>query len=190
MEPEKSMEERLKEVTVGERKPHNSMIYLAPYDSKWPDCFEQLKKGIFTALGSAVIRLEHVGSTSIIGLPAKPIIDMVLEVEDSRNEEAYVTQLEAIGYILRIREPKWFEHRLLKSPKITGNLHVFSRGCKEVERMITFRNWLNSHLEDRLLYLEKKQELSKRVWQYRQEYADAKSAVVNDILNRATNHKS
>ena len=171
--------------TVGPRRPTNSTIYLAPYDPAWPALFNRLKKQIQEALGDRMLLLEHVGWTSVPGLSAKPIIDMVMAVADSRDEPAYVQPLEAKGYVLRIREPDWYEHRLLKPPEINGNLHVFSAGCQEIEQMVLFRDWLRHHDDDRLLYEAKKRELAARTWKYTQNYADAKSEVVQQILARA-----
>jgi GrpB-like predicted nucleotidyltransferase (UPF0157 family) len=118
-------------------------------------------------------------------LSAKPIIDMVLAVADSSDEASYVKPLEEKGYTLRIREPDWHEHRLLKAPGVKGNLHVFSSGCKEIERMLLFRDWLRIHADDRLLYEGTKRELAARTWKYTQNYADAKAKVVQEILARA-----
>ena len=181
-------DEEITAVTVGERKPFNSTIYLAPYDPAWPSLFSRLEALIREALGDDVLLLEHVGSTSVPGLSAKPIIDMVLAVADSSDEPAYVPRLEEKGFTLRIREPDWYEHRMLKAPDILGNLHVFSDGCEEVERMLLFRDWLRNHEGDRLHYEGAKRELATRTWKYRQNYADAKSSVVQEILARA--HRS
>jgi GrpB-like predicted nucleotidyltransferase (UPF0157 family) len=170
---------------IGERRPHNSTVYLAPYSAAWPEDYAHLEKEIRTALGGRVLRLEHVGSTSVPGLAAKPIIDLVLEVADSSDESAYVPPLEARGYVLRIREPGWYEHRLLKTPGVEGNLHVFSAGCEEIDTMILFRDWLRAHRDDRDRYESVKRELATRVWKYRQNYADAKTDVVLEILARA-----
>jgi GrpB-like predicted nucleotidyltransferase (UPF0157 family) len=178
-------EEQIIAATVGERRPLNSTIYLAPYDPAWPSLFTRLAKQIHEALGDDLLLLEHVGSTSVPGLSAKPIIDMVLAVADSRDEASYVTPLEEKGYTLRIREPDWYEHRLLKAPDVQGNLHVFSEGCEEIERMLLFRDWLRTHADDRLLYEETKRELAARTWKYTQNYADAKAEVVEEILARA-----
>jgi GrpB-like predicted nucleotidyltransferase (UPF0157 family) len=178
-------EDQLIAATVGERQPLNSTIYLAAYDPAWPSLFTRLAKQIHEALGDDLLLLEHVGSTSVPGLSAKPIIDMVLAVADSRDESSYVPPLEEKGYTLRIREPDWYEHRLLKAPDVRGNLHVFSDGCEEIERMLLFRDWLRTHADDRLLYEEKKRELAARKWKYTQNYADAKSEVVEEILARA-----
>jgi GrpB-like predicted nucleotidyltransferase (UPF0157 family) len=178
-------EDQIIATTVGERRPLNSTIYLAPYDPAWPSLFTRLAKQIHEALGDGVLLLEHVGSTSVPGLSAKPIIDMVLVVADSSDESSYVKPLEEKGYTLRIREPDWHEHRLLKPPNVQGHLHVFSDGCEEIERMLLFRDWLRNHADDRLLYEETKRELAARTWKYTQNYADAKSEVVEEILARA-----
>jgi GrpB-like predicted nucleotidyltransferase (UPF0157 family) len=175
--------------TLGERRPRNSTIYLAPYDPAWPSLFIRLEIGIREALGDSIMLLEHVGSTSVPGLSAKPVIDMVLAVAASSEESAYVPPLEEKGYILRHREPDWYEHRLLKSPDIQGNLHVFSDGCEEIAQMLLFRDWLRSHTEDRVLYEETKRKLAARIWKYTQDYADAKSEVIQTILARARHNQ-
>ncbi len=175
----------LRKVTVGARKPLNSTIHLAPYNPDWPVWFSQLADRVRQALGDKVLLLEHVGSTSIAGLAAKPIIDMVLVVADSTDEPSYVPQLEAMGFVLRIREPDWYEHRLLKTPEIDGHLHVFSAECEEVRRMMIFRDWLRSNDDDRILYENTKRELAARKWKYTQNYADAKTEVIREIMKRA-----
>jgi GrpB-like predicted nucleotidyltransferase (UPF0157 family) len=178
-------EDQIIAATVGERQPLNSTIYLAPYDPAWPSLFTRLAKHIHEALGDDILLLEHVGSTSVPGLSAKPIIDMVLAVADSSDESSYVPPLEEKGYTLRIREPDWYEHRLLKAPDVPGNLHVFSDGCEEIEQMLLFRDWLRTHADDRLFYEETKRKLAARKWKYTQNYADAKTEVVQEILARA-----
>ena len=171
---------------VGDLLPeHNAPIHLAAYDPEWPRLYEREAERIGAALGPKMFRIEHVGSTSVPGLAAKPLIDIVLVVADTTDEDAYVPPLEAAGYVLRIREPDWFEHRLFKGPDTNVNVHTFSEGCDEVDRMVGFRDWLRAHDEDRDLYLAAKRELAQREWRYVQNYADAKSAVVRDILARA-----
>ena len=172
-------------VTIGERIPRNSSIHLAPYDLDWPSQFSLHAKRIRDALHFKSLLLEHVGSTSVPGMSAKPVIDMVLAVTDSADEPSYVPPLEEQGFVLRIREADWFEHRLLKALDIDGNLHVFSDGCVEIDRMLTFRDWLRAHNADRMLYESTKRELAARTWKYTQNYADAKSEVIQEILARA-----
>jgi GrpB-like predicted nucleotidyltransferase (UPF0157 family) len=171
--------------TVGELQVHEDTIHLAEYDPAWPALFEREAERIRRALGDRVVRLEHVGSTSVPGLAAKPRLDLLLVVADSSKESAYVPDLKAVGYVLRIREPNWYEHRLFWGPDTTLNLHVLSAGCAEIERMIVFRDRLRSHAEDRALYERKKRELALRRWKYIQNYADAKTEVIEQILARA-----
>jgi GrpB-like predicted nucleotidyltransferase (UPF0157 family) len=137
------------------------------------------------ALGDRALRLEHTGSTSVPGLAAKPIIDITLLVPDSADEPAYAPALEAAGYVLRIREPHWLEHRLFKGPDTDVNLHVFSEGCVELDRMVGFRDRLRAHPDDRDLYERTKRELATRTWRHVQHYADAKTGVVEEIIARA-----
>ena len=136
-------------------------------------------------LGDRVHLLEHVGSTSVPGLPAKPIIDMLLVVADSGDEPAYVPPMEAGGYAVRIREPDWHEHRVFKGPDTDVNLHTFSDGSSEIERMLAFRDRLRTHDDERERYLQTKRELAARHWVYVQDYADAKGEVVEAIIARA-----
>jgi len=118
------------------------------------------------------------------GLRAKPIIDIALVVPDTTDEGAYVPPLEAIGYTFRLREPEWFEHRLLRHDVPAVNLHVFPPRCIEVTRMLAFRNHLRVNDEDRLLYESTKAALSEREWPTVQDYANAKDDVVADIMSR------
>lgn len=176
----------LAEVTIGGPRPLVGPVEIHDYDPDWPRLYEREEARIRASLGDRVIRIEHVGSTSVPGLPAKPLIDVALEVPDSADEAAYVPALEATGYSLRIREPDWFEHRLLKGPDTDVNVHVFGAGCEEVDRMLLFRDRLRGNAADRELYAEKKRELADRAWKYMQQYADAKTAVVQEIMARAT----
>src|SRR5262249_48663909 len=115
----------------------------------------------------------------------KPIIDIVLEVADSADEEAYVPALTGTGFRFHLREPEWFAHRLMKADDPAANLHVFSVGCTEIDRMVRFRDWLRSSADDRLLYETTKRDLSRRTWASTQDYADAKTDVVAAIMQRA-----
>ena len=178
-------DEEIRAVTIGELQEHNATVDLAEYDPEWPRLFEREATRIRHALGERALRIEHVGSTSVPGLAAKPVIDIDLVVADSSDEAAYVPPLEAAGYVLRIREPDWYEHRLFKGPDTNVNVHTFSSGCEEVERMVAFRDWLRANDDDRNLYLNAKRELAAREWKHIQNYADAKSAVVEEIVARA-----
>jgi GrpB-like predicted nucleotidyltransferase (UPF0157 family) len=180
-----SYEKELADVTVGELRPLVGRIEIADYDPEWPKLYAREEGRIRSVLGDRVVRIEHTGSTSVPGLPAKPIIDITLEVPDSAAESDYVSDLEAAGYVLSIREPDWYEHRVFKGPDTNINLHTFSAGCEETDRMVLMRDWLRSNESDRELYAATKRELAARDWKYVQQYADAKTAVVQGILSRA-----
>jgi GrpB-like predicted nucleotidyltransferase (UPF0157 family) len=183
---ESQTDEQINAARIGGAQPlPGGRIRLVECDPAWPELFEREAVRIRGVLGQAVRLLEHVGSTSVPGLMAKPIIDMLLAVPDSSDESAYVPPLEHAGYVLRIREPNWFEHRVFKGPDTDINLHAFSEGCAEIKRMLLFRDWLRTHPEDRALYQRVKQELAGRTWRYTQNYADAKTAVVDEIIARA-----
>jgi GrpB-like predicted nucleotidyltransferase (UPF0157 family) len=182
-------EDYLREHTVGEPTPRSAPIRLVDYDHTWPNRFQAEAEKVRTALGEGALRIEHVGSTAVVDLPAKPIIDIVLVVADSANEAAYAALLERTGYRLHIREPGWHEHRMFKDPENSVNLHVFTSGCPEIERMVGFRDWLRTSKEDRELYAQSKRALAEQVWKYTQNYADAKSSVIGEIMWRARQAK-
>ena len=177
-------EDYLKQVTVGEVEAHGGPIRLCPYDRRWPEQFRREAEKIRAALGDRALAVEHVGSTSVPGLCAKPILDILLLTADADREADYVPALTAAGYALRIREPDWFQHRMLRWTDPAVNLHVFSAGCPEAARMLAFRDWLRTCRADRDRYAAEKRRLAGRQWAYVQDYADAKTAVVAEILER------
>lgn len=162
------------------------------YDPTWPGLFAADARAIRASLGSTALAVDHVGSTSVPGLAAKPVVDILLQVPDSADEDAYVPALEQLGYQLRIREPAWLEHRVLSQRVDEGathsvNVHVLSPGLgdEEIARVLGFRDWLRSHPEDRDRYAGVKRELAGRRWRYVQDYAEAKTDVVAEILARS-----
>ena len=179
-------EEQLRAAHIGGLRVHNAPIMLVEYSAEWPTRFVREAERVRATLGERVLMLEHVGSTSVPGLAAKPIIDMILAVTDSADESAYVPAMESAGYVLRIREPEWHQHRLFKGPDTTINLHTYSFGCPEIDKMLMFRDWLRSNGADRELYERTKRELAKQTWKYVQNYADAKTTVVEEIVARAS----
>lgn len=178
-------EEEMRAATIGPLQPLAGKIVIVDYDPCWPEQYATEARKIRGALGARALLLEHVGSTSVPNLAAKPILDIVLVVANSADEASYVPALEQAEYVLRNREPAWYEHRVLKGVEPAVNLHVFSLGCPETERMALMRDWLRTHDDDRALYEKTKRELAQRTWKYVQNYADAKTAVVEAILARA-----
>ena len=178
-------DEYLDQITGGNVQLLTRSVEIHEYDPEWPHLYELEEARIRSVLGDRVVRIEHAGSTSVPGLPAKPIVDIVLEVPDSSDEPSYVPDLEAAGYRVVIREPDWFEHRVFKGPDTNVNLHTFTADCEEVDAMLLFRDHLRASAEDRELYARTKRELAAYPWKYVQQYADAKTAVVQEIKERA-----
>lgn len=156
-------------------------VEVLPYDDGWPSEFARLSSIVRGALGDQVLTLEHVGSTAVPGLAAKPVVDADLTVSDSGQEAAYVPDLEAAGFVLRFREPEWEEHRVLALEDPKTNLHVWSPGSIEAQRHVAFRDWLREHDEDRDAYGELKTELAGRGFGDVMDYNNHKAALVYDI---------
>lgn len=171
---------------VRPRRVHNGPIHLAPADPAWARQYAEVEARIKGALGPVAVVVEHVGSTSVPGLDAKPFLDVLLLVPDPADEAAYVPRLEAAGFLLHVREPDWHQHRYFRAeedPEV--QVHVFAVGSDEAVRMLAFRDHLRTDEADRELYLETKRRLATRTWARIQDYADAKSEVVEAILSRA-----
>ena len=182
MAEHEAREAELAAVTVGPLEFLDGPVSLHESDPRWPEQFAREEQRIRDGLGEGVLRLEHVGSTSVPGLIAKPRIDILLVVADPADEARYVPALEAAGYTLRIREPDWYEHRLLRRADMELNLHVLGPGSPEIERMLRFRDRLRIDAADRERYAAAKRELAARHWRHMQDYADAKSNVIEGIL--------
>ncbi|MDO5745480.1 MAG: GrpB family protein, partial [Micrococcaceae bacterium] len=131
-------------------------VRVVPASAAWSEHYAALADRLGGALGAGAWAIEHVGSTSVHGLDAKPLIDVVLTVPDPDNEALYVPLLEAAGLVLRLREPRWYRHRLLVPAADSGlpeaNIHVFAPGSPETSRMLAFRDWLRTHEADRDAY--------------------------------------
>jgi GrpB-like predicted nucleotidyltransferase (UPF0157 family) len=171
---------------VGDDPPQRPIEVVAP-DPAWPRQFEVLATRIRSALGQRALTVEHVGSTSVPGLAAKPIIDIDVTVADPADEPAYVPDLEAAGFRLRLREPGWHEHRLVLADEPRANIHVFGADSAEVVRHRMFREWLIDHPDDRERYASAKREsaaASNDAGQTVADYNQRKQPVVRDILDR------
>ena len=175
-------EAELAAVTIGPLEFLDGPVRLEEYDARWPEHYAREEQRIRGALGDRVLQLEHVGSTSIPGLVAKPRIDILLVVSDAADEASYVPALEVAGYTLRVREPDWHEHRHFNRSDAELNLHVFGPDSPEIDRLLRFRDRLRSHAADRERYALAKRELAARHWRHMQDYADAKGGVIEAIL--------
>lgn len=172
--------DELDAVLIGGREPVT--ITVVDYDVRWPALFEELAGRIRGALGTVALGVEHIGSTSVPGLAAKPIIDILLTVADVQDEDRYVPGLVDAGLELRVREPG---HRMLRTPQRTAHVHVYEPDAPQAQAYRDLRDRLRGHPEDRALYARTKQALARQHWADMNEYADAKSDVIAEILSRA-----
>ena len=157
-------------------------ITIVAYDPGWVDRYEQERLRIARALGPRAHRIDHVGSTAVPGLSAKPIVDIDVSVKDPEDEAEFVPALEGAGYALRVREPG---HRMLRSPALDVHVHLCATGSDWERRHLLFRDWLRVSEADRARYATTKKALASRRWPTMNDYADAKNTVIGDLMARA-----
>ena len=160
-------------------------IEISDYQPLWPEKFQAHAKIIAGVLNERALRIEHIGSTAVNGLAAKPIIDILLVVENSANEDSYLPQLQAASYELRVREPDFYEHRMLGTPAKDVHVHVYSPTSPEIERYLTFRDRLRENARERQFYEETKRRLATQSWTDMDAYASAKTGVIEAIIAAA-----
>ena len=166
--------------------PEKRDIVIVDYDPAWPVRFHEHAATVTTALGPRALRVEHIGSTAVPGLPAKPIIDMLLVVDRPECEEAYLPALERAGYVLRVREPGFDQHRMLRTPARDVHLHVFPPESREIGRYLVLRDLLRADPAARRRYADIKRRLAQQDWPTMNHYADAKSDVIEELIERGS----
>ncbi len=164
----------LDRVLVGGRERRE--IVIAGYDDTWPDRFSAERSRIAAALGDRALQIEHVGSTAVPGLAAKPIVDILVEV--ARLDDA---DLARAGYVLRVREEG---HRMFRTPELDAHVHVWPSGHPDIAAQLAFRDRLRESAEDRAAYEALKRSLAERDWEDMNQYADAKGALIREIRAR------
>jgi GrpB-like predicted nucleotidyltransferase (UPF0157 family) len=174
------LDAHLDRVLIGPRQP--GPVTLVKWDPAWPARFERERARIRQALPGVARRVEHIGSTAVRGLAAKPIIDILVTVADVNDEATVVSRLEKAGYVLRVREPG---HRMFRTPDLSVQVHVLDDGDDEADRYLVFRDRLRSSPQDRAVYERLKRELAGREWEEIGHYAHAKGPLIEAILARA-----
>jgi len=167
-------------VLIGGREERD--IEIVDYTPTWAARFETERRRISTALGSGARRIEHVGSTAVPGLAAKPVVDIMVTVDDPHDEADYREKLEDAGYVLRVREPG---HRMFRTPQRDVQVHIWASGGADERRHLVFRDRLRSDPADRTEYERTKRSLAGR-YTDTNHYAQAKTAVITSIMERAT----
>lgn len=163
-------------------------LEVVDYDPSWPAQYEELRARIDAAMGPAALSISHVGSTSVPGLAAKPVIDVDIIVADIRDESTYVPALENAGFQFLLREPDWYEHRLFVNYNPQANIHIWTPTSGQITRHRAFTAWLKAHPEDLEKYAQAKKEscdLAKEHGEGVNQYADRKNEVLVEIMTRA-----
>jgi GrpB-like predicted nucleotidyltransferase (UPF0157 family) len=168
--------ERPKELIGGIEKRD---IFLVPYDPAWPERFERERARIGSALGAMAMRIDHIGSTAVPGLVAKPIIDIDVSVTDADDDATYLPPLLEAGYLLRVREPG---HRMVRTPALDVHVHICTAGSDWERQHLLFRDRLRSDADDRAAYAKLKLRLAEQDWPDMNAYADAKGPLIEEIL--------
>ena len=168
----------------GSEKRHLEVV---GYDDRWPEIFAEHRARLVAALRGVPVEIEHIGSTSVPGLPAKPIIDIVVAVDDITAEEDYLDPIVAAGYVLRVREPG---HRLVRTPARDVHVHIFQKGDAAVTKYLLFRDRLRDDADDRALYARTKHALISQGFDDMNAYSDAKTDVIAGVLARAVAARS
>jgi GrpB-like predicted nucleotidyltransferase (UPF0157 family) len=157
-------------------------LIIAPYDPGWPMEYRAHQQRIRDALGPAALGIEHIGSTSVPGLGAKPIIDVLLAVRDITAEEDYLPHLTAVGYELRVREPG---HRMVRTRHRDVHVHIYEPQHPACSGYLLLRDRLRENQADRELYERTKRALCAEDWPDMNAYAEAKTEVIEAIKARA-----
>ncbi len=176
------LDEQLRKVLVN--GPRLVFVELVGYDEIWPLVYQRVATRLQQRLGERAVLVEHIGSTSVPGLAAKPIVDVVLGVGDPDDEAAYLRDLEAMGFELSVREDG---HRCLRGHEsgTPVNLHCYRPDAEAVRKYLVFRDHLRAHPADRDRYADAKRALAGREWPDMNYYAEAKSPIISEILSRA-----
>ncbi|CAN5738034.1 hypothetical protein BH23ACT11_BH23ACT11_18100 [soil metagenome] len=183
-----SIDERIRTAVIGEAE--LPAIVIVDHDPAWAGRFRREEASIQRALGAAALRIEHIGSTAVPGLAAKPIVDILVVVDNAADEDSYVPALQNAGYGLRIREPDFNEHRMLRNGEKDVHVHVYPPDSPEIDRYLLLRDHLRVNASERALYARAKRELAAETWPTIQHYSDAKTEVVEAIIARATEAQS
>jgi GrpB-like predicted nucleotidyltransferase (UPF0157 family) len=168
--------------------PRATGIEMRDPDPDWPRQYTLLAARIREALGWRALQLEHVGSTSVPGLPAKPVIDIDLTVADPGHEQDYRPALEKAGFRLVIREPWWHGHRVLRADEPKCNLHVFGFDSPELVKHRIFRDWLRGNPGERDRYAAAKYQAAAEAnarGEHDMQYNARKQQVIREIYHRA-----
>ncbi|MDP9364356.1 MAG: GrpB family protein [Chloroflexota bacterium] len=160
-------------------------VVLVDADPAWPGTFTRIRERVASALGDLTLAIDHVGSTAVPGLPAKPIVDVDVVVPVGGVSEA-IERLATLGYVHRGDLGVAGREAFARPPGTPPHhLYVCARDAPECRRHLVFRDYLRAHPDVALAYADLKKELARRFRDDRAAYSQAKSAFVEDVLRRA-----
>jgi GrpB-like predicted nucleotidyltransferase (UPF0157 family) len=160
-------------------------IEVVNYDPRWPGKFKRMRQRLVHALGPEAVQIEHIGSTAVPGLAAKPIIDIQVSVADVEDEDAYRAAIESCGFVLRYREAG---HRYFRPPPAKPReyqLHVCTVGSRWEREHLLFRDFLRTHAEEAAQYETVKHDVAGHHRDNRIAYMDAKQPFIAQMLTEA-----
>ncbi|CAJ1001462.1 MULTISPECIES: GrpB family protein [Brevibacillus] len=161
-------------------------VEVVAYDDRWPELFREEAAKIREALGGAVRDIHHIGSTSVPGMAAKPIIDILVEVDRIENVDARSSRMESLGYEARGENGIPGRRYFCKGgDKRTHHVHVFQQGSGEVIRLLAFREYLTAHPAEAAAYRGLKLRLAERCSADVAAYVAGKDAFVKELQQRA-----
>ncbi|WP_339236761.1 GrpB family protein [Paenibacillus sp. FSL R5-0517] len=159
---------------------------IAKYDPAWRDLFLETGSKLRAALGEKAVRIDHVGSTSIAGMDAKPIIDIQISVSNVENLLDYKREIESVGFVFRAENPDQTKRYFREEPGSRRiHVHVRQAGSFSEQMTLLFRDYLREHPEDCLEYAEEKHRLMSLYKDQRPKYVEGKAPTVWSILQRA-----
>ncbi|UNK16893.1 GrpB family protein [Paenibacillus sp. N3/727] len=160
-------------------------VIVVPYDKTWKDEFQMIGGQIRQALGEIAVRIDHIGSTSVTGLDAKPVIDIQISV-DSLEPMDYRLGLEALGYIYRADNPDLTKRYFRESGSMRRtHIHVRESGSWPEQFALLFRDYLREHLADCKRYADVKYQLAEKYQYERERYVEEKEPVIWEIARKA-----
>lgn len=162
-------------------------VEVVPHDPAWAQSFQAEAEVIRAILGSEVVAVHHIGSTAIPGISAKPIVDIMVEVRDIARVDAYADRFAAQGYRPMGENGIPGRRYFIKGPDEarTHHVHIFAAGNPEIERHLTFRDYMIAHPEDARAYSRLKEDLAARFPTDIDSYVAGKDAFVKEIDRRA-----
>lgn len=173
------------EVVGGSERSTSDPVEVVVYDPAWPSRFEHWRARLADHLGASALRIEHIGSTAVPGLPAKPVIDIHVGVAEVENEPSYVPHIERAGVALRSREDGHRYFRPAGDRPREVQIHLSTIGSEWEQDHLLFRDFLRARQEERRAYAELKRELAQRHRDDRIAYNEAKTAFILDAMERA-----